>query len=79
MKNLLNKIILGDTLAILKKMDSDSVDLGVTSPPYNKQENKTAKIKIDIVIARGKKKFDKRETTKKRDTERETRREFVDK
>ncbi|MFA6524608.1 MAG: site-specific DNA-methyltransferase [Candidatus Paceibacterota bacterium] len=40
MKNLLDKIILGDTLEILKKMDSDSVDLGVTSPPYNKQENK---------------------------------------
>lgn len=40
MRNLLNKIILGDTLEILKKMDSDSVDLGVTSPPYNKQENK---------------------------------------
>lgn len=40
MKNLLNKIILGDTLKVLKKMDSNSVDLGVTSPPYNKQENK---------------------------------------
>lgn len=40
MKNLLNKIILGDTLEMLKKMDSDSIDIGVTSPPYNKQENK---------------------------------------
>ncbi len=41
--------------------------------------NKGKKIKVDVVIARGKKKFDKRETTKKRETERETRREFVDK
>ncbi|HEY4832314.1 MAG TPA: site-specific DNA-methyltransferase [Waddliaceae bacterium] len=40
MKNLLNKIILGDTLEILKKIDSNSIDLGITSPPYNKQENK---------------------------------------
>ncbi len=31
-------------------------------------------IKIDIAIARGKKKFDKRETIKKRETEREIRR-----
>lgn len=38
MKNLLNKIILGDTLEILKKIDSNSIDLGVTSPPYNKGE-----------------------------------------
>jgi SsrA-binding protein len=34
------------------------------------------KIKIDIAIAKGKKKFDKRETLKKRDAERETRRDI---
>ena len=28
----------GDTLEILRKIPSESVDLGVTSPPYNKQE-----------------------------------------
>lgn len=33
-----NKIICGDTLEILKKIPSDSIDLGVTSPPYNKGE-----------------------------------------
>lgn len=36
--------------------------------------NKAGKIKVEIAIARGKKKYDKRETIKKRDTEREMRR-----
>jgi SsrA-binding protein len=36
--------------------------------------NKGRKLKIEIAIVRGKKKFDKRETIKKRDTEREIRR-----
>lgn len=40
MKKLINKLILGDALEVLKKIDSDSIDMGVTSPPYNKQENK---------------------------------------
>ena len=38
--------------------------------------NKGRKIKVRIAIVRGKKKFDKRETIKKRDTDRELRREF---
>lgn len=33
-----NKIIQGDALDILKKIDDDFVDLGITSPPYNKGE-----------------------------------------
>lgn len=37
---------------------------------------KGRKLKIDIALARGKKKFDKRETIKKRDTDREIRREM---
>jgi SsrA-binding protein len=36
--------------------------------------NKGRKLKLEIAIVRGKKKFDKRETIKKRDTEREIRR-----
>ena len=40
--------------------------------------NKGRKLKLDIALARGKKKFDKRETIKKRDTERAVRREFRD-
>lgn len=33
-----NRIIQGDALDILKKIDDDFVDLGITSPPYNKGE-----------------------------------------
>lgn len=38
--------------------------------------NKGRKIKVEIAIARGKKKYDKRESIKKRDTERDVRREM---
>ena len=38
--------------------------------------NKGRKIKVEIALARGKKKYDKREALKKRDTEREMRREM---
>lgn len=33
-----NRLILGDTLTELRKLPDDIVDVGVTSPPYNKQE-----------------------------------------
>ena len=32
----MNKIIKGDVLDVLKTLESDSIDLGITSPPYNK-------------------------------------------
>ncbi len=35
----LNKIIQGDTLTVLKTLPDEIVDVGVTSPPYNKGEN----------------------------------------
>lgn len=38
--------------------------------------NKGRKIKISLGLAKGKKKFDKRETIKKRETDREIRREY---
>lgn len=38
--------------------------------------NKGRKLKMEIAIARGKKKFDKRESIKKRDTDRDLRREL---
>lgn len=38
--------------------------------------NKGRKLKVELAIARGKKKYDKRESIKKRDTERELRREM---
>jgi modification methylase len=39
-ENYLNKIFLGDALTILKALPDEIVDVGVTSPPYNKGENK---------------------------------------
>ena len=47
---------------------------GLTIVPISVYNNKRW-IKIEIAIVRGKKQFDKRETIKKRDTEREVRRE----
>jgi modification methylase len=32
----INKILKGDVLEVLKTLDDNSIDLGVTSPPYNK-------------------------------------------
>lgn len=40
--------------------------------------NKGKLIKVTVAVVRGKKKFDKRETIKRRETDRNTRREFVD-
>lgn len=40
MSKLFKNIFQGDTLHVLKDLPTDSVDMGVTSPPYNKQENK---------------------------------------
>ena len=40
--------------------------------------NKARVLKVDLGIGKGKKKFDKRETLKKQDVERETRRDFSD-
>jgi len=36
----INKIVLGDALTVLKTLPNEIVDVGVTSPPYNKGENK---------------------------------------
>jgi SsrA-binding protein len=38
--------------------------------------NKSGKIKVEIAIVKGKKKFDKREDIKKRDSDRDMRREL---
>ncbi|MBI4654547.1 MAG: site-specific DNA-methyltransferase [Nitrospirae bacterium] len=38
MKRHINEIIKGDALTVLKTFNSDFIDVGVTSPPYNKQE-----------------------------------------
>ena len=36
----MNKIICKNTLCALKELPDEKIDMGVTSPPYNKQENK---------------------------------------
>ncbi|OGD68662.1 SsrA-binding protein [Candidatus Campbellbacteria bacterium RIFCSPLOWO2_01_FULL_34_15] len=48
---------------------------GLTIVPIS-MYNKGKKIKIEIAVVRGKKKFDKRESIKKKDTERDLRREI---
>jgi len=48
---------------------------GLTIVPIS-MYNKGKKVKIEIAVVRGKKKFDKRETIKKKDTERDLRREI---
>ena len=34
----INQVICGDALEILKQLPDESIDLGITSPPYNKKE-----------------------------------------
>lgn len=50
---------------------------GLTIVPIS-MYSKGKKIKVNIAVVRGKKKFDKREDIKKRDTDRDIRREFKD-
>ncbi len=57
-------------IAILTSVEKEK---GLTIVPISVY-NKGKKIKVEIGIARGKKKFDKRETTKKRESERDIRR-----
>jgi len=38
MSKFINTVIQGDILSILQKMESAFIDVGITSPPYNKQE-----------------------------------------
>lgn len=40
LKDILNKIIQENTLDVLKNIPDNCIDIGVTSPPYNKGENK---------------------------------------
>jgi SsrA-binding protein len=54
----------------LAELDAASEREGLTIVPIKLYNNKQ-KLKLEIAIARGKKKFDKRETIKKRDTKRD--------
>lgn len=60
---------------LLKKKEIETLikrtgEKGLTIVPI-KLYNKNSKIKVEVALVRGKKKYDKRETIKKRDTERE--------
>ena len=65
------------TKAEIRRLEDVEKAKGLTIVPLSVY-NKGRVLKLDLGVGRGKKKFDKRETTKKRDTERETRREFSD-
>lgn len=60
-----------ELLGLTKKMEGKRLTLVPTSC-YTKK----GKIKVEIALARGKKKWDKREAIKRRDLERETKREL---
>ena len=57
----------------LEKLDRESAQTRLTIVPI-KWYNKSGKVKLDIALARGKKKVDKRETLKARDTKRDIQR-----
>jgi|SRR3989344_4295929 len=61
----------------IKKLASLEMKRGLTIVPISVY-NKNRKIKVEIAIVRGKKKYDKREVLKKRDTDREIRRNLQD-
>jgi len=51
-EDFLDKVICGDALETLKKLPSNSIDMGITSPPYNKRENKKGWL-VDKVVYTG--------------------------
>jgi SsrA-binding protein len=57
----------------VERLSKEEGQKGLTIIPISVY-NKGKKLKLEIAIVRGKKKYDKRETIKKRDTEREIRR-----
>lgn len=71
-----NRRLLLTSEEIRKLADMES-GKGLTIVPI-KVYNKSNLVKVSIGVVRGKKKYDKRETTKKRETDRNIRREFVD-
>lgn len=57
----------------IRELNDKTENSGLTIVPVS-MYNKSGKIKVEIALAKGKKKFDKRETIKKRETDREMRR-----
>ncbi len=50
-ENLKNSLIKGDTLKVLRGLPDDIVDLGVTSPPYNKKEKNKGWLVKNVVYS----------------------------
>jgi len=48
----LNRVILGDVLEVLRQIPDDSIDLAITSPPYNKKEKDRGWL-VDRVVYSG--------------------------
>lgn len=48
-KDLHNTLLLGDTQQVLKTIPDDYIDLGITSPPYNKQEKNNGGLVTKVV------------------------------
>jgi len=61
----------------MNELANTEADRGLTIVPISIY-NKSNLIKVTVAVVRGKKKFDKREVTKKRETDREIRRDFKD-
>ena len=55
----------------LKKLKTSIAEKGYTVVPISIFVNETGLVKVNIALARGKKKYDKRDALKKRDDERE--------
>jgi SsrA-binding protein len=71
-----NDNIKRDRKLLLKKKELNKIkkdlDKGLTIIPTKLYENEKGLFKVEIVLARGKKLYDKRETIKKRDIDKET-------
>ncbi len=65
------------TKSEIQKLASIENKKGLTIVPIS-MYSKGKKIKVEIAVVKGKKKHDKREDIRKRDTDREIRREFTD-
>ena len=66
------------TKAEIRKLADKTENSGLTIVPIS-MYNKGGKIKVEVALCKGKKKFDKRETIKKRETDREMRRTLKEK
>jgi SsrA-binding protein len=71
-----NDNIKRDRKLLLKKKELNKIkkdlDKGLTIIPTRLYENEKGLFKVEVVLARGKKLYDKRETIKKRDIDKET-------